>query len=291
MNNFGTADMVSPLRRVLMKRPGSAMETEEWKRWNYSGPLSGDLLQRDHAALVSIIERFGAEVLFLDDDSPELADAVFTHDVSLMTPQGAILCQMGKQLRRGEQTLHEAFYLEQQIPLLGSIQAPGTVEAGECVWLDANTLLVGLGFRTNPSGMAQLQQLLAPQRVTVHGFDLPVYGGSAACLHLMSIISMLDHDLVLACQSMLPVRLLNLFAERKIECVLACENEFRSSGTLSTNVLALGPRECVVVDGFPETYSRLEAAGCKLHPFSGAELCLKAEGGPSCLTRPLLRSE
>ncbi len=291
MSNFGTADMVSPLRRVLMKMPGSAMETEDWQQWNYSGPLNGDLLRRDHAALVSVIENFGAEVLFLKDDSPDLADAVFTHDVSLMTPHGAILCRMGKELRRGEQDLHAAFYREQQISVLGSIQSPGTVEAGDCVWLDAQTLLVGLGFRTNPSGLSQLEQLLAPQGVSVYGFDLPVYGGSAACLHLMSLISMLDHNLVLACESMLPVRLLKLFAERQIETVAACEDEFRSSGTLSTNVLALAPRHCVIVDGFAETRGRMEASGCTLYPFSGDELCLKAEGGPTCLTRPLLRQD
>ena len=290
MSNFGTSDMVSPLRRVLVKKPGPAMEAADPQLWNYNGPLTGDLLQSDHAALVAILEAYGAEVLFLDDDSPDLADAVFTHDVSLMTPEGAVLCQMGKKLRRGEQKLHKAFFKEQQISLLGSIEAPGTVEAGDCVWLDAQTLLVGLGFRTNRSGMAQLQEILAPQQVTIHAFDLPVYRGAAACLHLMSILSMLDHDLALVCQSMLPVRLFDFFASRQIECVQACEQEFKSSGTLSTNVLALAPRRCVVVDGFPETHARMRNAGCELHPFSGAELCLKAEGGPTCLTRPLLRS-
>ena len=290
MNNFGTSDMVSPLRRVLVKKPAAAMADADPNIWNYSGPLSGDLLDRDHQALVDILEKYGAEVLYLEQDPAELADAVFTHDVSLVTPQGAVLCRMGKTLRRGEQTLHQEFYQSQNIPVLGTIQAPGTLEAGDCVWLDAKTLLVGLGFRTNQSGMAQLQEMLRPQQVEVHGFDLPVYQGSAACLHLMSILSMLDHDLALVCQSMLPVRLMQFFLSREIQCVPACEEEFKRSGTLSTNVLALAPRECVVVDGFDETHSRLKEAGCTLHAFSGSELCMKAEGGPTCLTRPLLRT-
>ncbi len=290
MNNFGTADMVSPLRRVLVKNPTAAMATADPKIWHYSAPLSQDLLHRDHAALIAILENYGAEVLYLEQDSLELADAVFTHDVSLVTPHGAVICRMGKTLRRGEQEWHQNFYTQQQVPILGTIQAPGTVEAGDCVWLDAKTLLVGLGFRTNQSGMAQLQEILGPHEVDIHSFDLPVYHGESACLHLMSILSMLDHNLALICQSMLPVRLLNLFVARKIECVPACEEEFQSSGTLSTNVLALGPRQCVVVDGFPETHHRLREAGCSLYPFSGDELCLKAEGGPTCLTRPVLRN-
>ena len=289
MNNFGTSDMVSPLRRVLVKKPGAAMAAADPKVWHYSGPLSKDLLHRDHAALIAILENYGAEILYLEQDPLELADAVFTQDASLVTPYGAVICRMGKTLRRGEQELHQIFYIQQHVPVLGTIESPGTVEAGDCVWLDAKTLLVGLGFRTNESGMSQLQEILSPHQVDIHSFDLPVYHGDAACLHLMSILSMLDHNLALVCRSMLPVRLLNLFIARKIECVPACEEEFQSSGTLSTNVLALGPRQCVVVDGFSETHHRLREAGCTLYPFSGTELCLKAEGGPTCLTRPVLR--
>ena len=289
MNNFGTSDMVSPLRRVLVKKPAAAMATADPTKWHYSGSLSTDLLQRDHRALIDILQDFGAEVLYLEQDPTELADAVFTHDVSLATPYGAVLCRMGKTLRRGEQELHQAFYESQNIPLLGRIEAPGTVEAGDCVWLDAKTLLVGLGFRTNRHGAAQLQEILRPHQVEIHSFDLPVYQGSDACLHLMSILSMLDHDLALVLESMLPVRLMQFFRSRDIECVAACEEEFKSSGTLNTNVLALAPRNCVVVEGYSETHRRLRESGCTLHPFSGSELCLKAEGGPTCLTRPLYR--
>lgn len=289
MNDFGALDMVSPLRQVLVKKPGMAMATADPNIWHYSSALSKNLLERDHQALIEILENFGAEVLYLEQDPIELADTVFTHDVSLATPHGAVICRMGKTLRRGEQELHEDFYKQQKIPILGKIESPGTVEAGDCVWLDAKTLLVGLGFRTNESGLSQLQAILGPQQVEVHGFDLPVYQGSAACLHLMSILSMLDHNLALVCESMLPVRLMQFFITRGIECIPACEEEFKSSGTLSTNVLALAPRECVVVDGFTETHKRLTDAGCTLHPFSGGELCMKAEGGPTCLTRPLWR--
>jgi N-dimethylarginine dimethylaminohydrolase len=272
-----------------MKRPGEAMATANPQAWHYSGPLDKEQLRVDHDRLVAIIRDFGSEVVFLEQDPPELADAVFTHDVSLVTGAGAVLLRMGKPLRLGEQSLHAQFYAEQQIPIIGAIQEPGTVEAGDCVWLDPTTLIVGLGFRTNPAGLAQLESILAPQKVQVHSFDLPVYQGQDACLHLMSLISMLDHDLALTCRSMLPIRLQTFFAQRGIECIAACEDEFRASGTLSTNVLTLAPRHCVLVDGFPKTQSLLRDAGCRLEVFTGNELCLKAEGGPTCLTRPILR--
>ena len=289
MSNFGVADMVAPLRQVLMKKPGPAMANADAETWHYAGPLTLNALQADHHALVTIVEACGAEVFFLEDDPVDLADLVFTHDPSMVTATGAIVLRMGKSLRRGEQHLHAEFYAERGIPVIGAIEEPGTVEAGDCIWLDSKTLLVGLGFRTNEVGLAQLEKILAQDGVSVHAFDLPVYRGRAACLHLMSLVSMLDYDLALTCQSLLPVRLQKLFAQRGIECLAAPEDEFRASGTLSTNVLALAERHCVMVDGFPKTQDLLHSAGCQLALVAGGELCLKAEGGPTCLTRPLLR--
>ncbi len=289
MNNFGALDMVAPLRGVLMKRPGSAMANADAEKWHYTGPLNAKKLQADHAALVTIIEDFGAEVVFLEEDPLELADAVFTHDPSMVTDAGAIVLRMGKPLRRGEEELHAQFYLAQDIPLLGTIKEPGIVEAGDCIWLDRETLLVGLGFRTNEAGAVQLENILAPAGVSIHSFDLPIYQGRLACLHLMSLVSMLDHNLALTCQSLLPVRLQTFFDARGITCLAAPEDEFRQSGTLSTNILALAERRCVMVAGFPKTESVLVDAGCQVALFEGSELCRKAEGGPTCLTRPLLR--
>jgi dimethylargininase len=66
------------------------------------------------------------------------------------------------------------------------------------------------------------------------------------------------------------------------------ENEFL---TMGPNVLALAPGNCVMLEGNHETRQNLEQAGCKVTTYSGNEISLKAEGGPTCLTRPILRSE
>jgi arginine deiminase len=60
--------------------------------------------------------------------------------------------------------------------------------------------------------------------------------------------------------------------------------------TMGPNVLALAPRKCLALDGNPVTKRRLEEVGCEVLTYRGEELSLKAEGGPTCLTRPILRS-
>ncbi len=290
---WGAQNMVAPLRRVMLSRPGRAMAAADPAVWHYTGALDGEKLEANHAALRAVIEASGAEILTLAADDGagliELSDAVFTHDPSLVTAGGAVLLNMGKTLRRGEVAQHRDFYARHGIPILGAITAPGQVEAGDCVWIDDRRLAVGMGFRTNLAGVEQLRALLAPLEVTVEGFDLPVFHGKAACLHLMSLISMLDHDLALVHKPLFPARLLLWLEERGITCLDAPADEFRDSGTLSVNVLTLAPRHCVMVEGFPQTAALLAEAGCRVETFPGDELCLKAEGGPTCLTRPLLR--
>jgi N-dimethylarginine dimethylaminohydrolase len=258
-------------------------------RWHYSTPLSLSRLCDNHDAIVNIIRSAGTEALLLNGDDDGLADAVFTHDPSLVTDEGAVILRMGKGLRQSEPELHREFYERQCIPILGTIQAPGTVEAGDCLWLDAKTLCVGLGFRTNEAGVNQLRDLLLPLGVSVYAFDLPFAGGADGCLHLMSLISLLDYDLALVYQPLLPVRLYQFLVQRRVRCLPAPTAEYRASGSVSVNALALAPRRCVMIDGFAETADLVRQAGCDVATFAGDELCLKAEGGPTCLTRPILR--
>jgi N-dimethylarginine dimethylaminohydrolase len=289
MSDWGAQDMVAPLRRVLTSPPGSAMAAADAKKWHYASALDGQKLAQNHAALERILAAAGAEILRLGNGADGLADAVFTHDPSLITRAGAILLNMGKPLRHGEVAAHRAFYEAAGIPILGAIEAPGSLEGGDCVWLTPERLLVGLGFRSNAEGVDQLRRLLQPLGVRVEAFDLPVYQGREACLHLMSVISLLDHDLALVYLPLFPTRLLQLLEREAVTCLAAPEEEFTQSRGLSVNVLTLGPRHCVMIEGFPKTEALLRQAGCKLETFPGDELCLKAEGGPTCLTRPLLR--
>lgn len=289
MNNYGARDMVSPLQRMIVRAPAATMAEADSSEWHYGAGLTRDALDSQHREFVALLAKSGAEIISMDDTPDELCDAVFTRDPSLVSNAGAVLLRMGKVLRRGEVDAHERLYRKLGVPILGRIETPGTVEGGDCIWLNQHTLIVGRGFRTNQQGIEQLEALLEPTGVTVHVFDLPFFSGEDACLHLMSLISMLDHDLALVCKAMLPAALYQMLLEHGVQLLDAPIEEFEASNTLSLNVLAVKPRHGIMVAGHPRTKTAMEDAGCTIDTFNGDSLCIKCEGGPTCLTRPLLR--
>lgn len=286
--NFGCQTMHETLRVVLVRPPDGAFGQADPSRWHYTArPDLGAALD-EHAALVEILRRSGAEVVVHDRPLPDHADALFVHDPALVTDAGAIILSMGKPLRRGEEDAMAAALAELGVPILARLSEPALAEGGDLLWLDRSTLAAGLGYRTNAEGLRQLSAVLEPAGVTVVPVPLPHGGGPEACLHLMSLISVLDRDLAVVYLPLLPVPFVQLLGERGFRLVEVPEGEFPSMGP---NVLALGPRRCLALRGNPITRDRLEAAGCEVQTYRGDELSLKAEGGPTCLTRPLWRSE
>ncbi len=290
--DFGVASMTAPLRRVAMRRPGRATFEADPELWHYAGPLDADRLARQYDAFVGCVADSGAEIEWIpgaDDDG--LADSIFVFDSSFMTSAGAILLRPGKALRRPEVALHEELYRRLEVPVIGGIEPPGLAEGGDMLWIDEHTLAVGRSFRTNQSGIDQLFEILAPVGVNLHAFDVPVWHGSAACLHLLSLVSPLDRDLALVYPRLLPVALRALMRGRGIRCLEASDGEFAASNGLNLNVLATGPRRCVAVDGFPRTVELMRDAGCQVTCFDADALCIPCEGGPTCMTLPVWRRE
>ncbi|MCG8467776.1 MAG: arginine deiminase family protein [Gemmatimonadetes bacterium] len=290
-SEYGVTSMVDRLRRVAMRRPGRALLEADPATWHYAGPLDADRLLSQFDRFASLVEDAGAEIAWMaSSDEDGLADAVFTYDPSFMVRDGAVLLRPGKPLREPEVEIHRRFYETEGIPILGTIEPPGVAEGGDLFWLDERTLAVGRGFRTNRSGIDQLRDLLAPGGVELRTFDLPTWDGDAACLHLLSLLSPLDVDLVLAYRPLVPVALYQTLRERGVEILEAPEPEFVASRGLNLNVLALAPRDVIAVGGFPETIRLMREAGCDVATFDADALCVPCEGGPTCLTRPLLRS-
>jgi N-dimethylarginine dimethylaminohydrolase len=286
---YGSQSMAAPLRRVLMRSAASAMPRASASEWHYGPGFEAGKAARQHEELAKLVAASGAEIEWLTDADDGLADSVFTHDPSLMTDHGAIVLSMGKVLREPEPALHAAAYRRMGIPVLGSIEAPGQVEGGDCVWVDAKTLAVGRGVRTNEAGIRQLAGLLEPKGVSVLGFDLPLWQGEEACLHLQSVISPLADDLALVHAPLLPAAFYQLLRQRGIALVHGDADEFAASNGLSLNVLATAPRQVIAVAGFPKTAAAMRAAGCAVQTFEADALCIACEGGPTCLTRPILR--
>jgi len=286
---FGAQSMAAPLKRVLMRSAAGAMRRADRLQWHYGPGFEPARAAGQHRVFADLVAASGASVEWLPDTDDGLSDSVFTHDPSLMTSRGAVILAMGKALRRSEPALHEAAYERLGIPVLGRVEESGQVEGGDCVWVDEMTLAIARGVRTNQSGIEQVAKLLAPLGVTVLGYDLPLWMGEEACLHLMSVISPLADDLALVHSPLLPAAFYQLLKARGIRLVEGDPAEFRQSNGLSLNVLPTSPRDVIMVTGFPMTKAAMEAAGCRVQVFEADALCIACEGGPTCLTRPILR--
>lgn len=286
MAEYGSQSMIAPLRKVLVKRPGRAFAGADPARWHYTARPDLDAARREHDALVQILLEAGAEVFYHHESQPERADAIYVYDPAIVTDRGAIVLRMGKDLRRGEEGPMALRLAELGVPLLARLDGEAMAEGGDLLWVDEHTLAAGLGFRTNAEGVRQLSEALAGGGVTVLPVELPYYGGPEACLHLMSLISIVDEKLAVVYRPLLSVPFWQELAARGFRFVEVPPEEFE---TMGPNVLALAPGRCLMLEGNPVTKRRLEAAGCQVQTYLGTEISLKAEGGPTCLTRPILR--
>ncbi len=288
--SFGAQSMAAPLKRVLMRSAASAMRRADRREWHYGPGFDPARAGQQHKAFAELVAASGAALEWLPDADDGLSDSVFTHDPSLMTDHGAIILSMGKALRRTEPALHEAAYQRLGIPVLGRIEGAGQVEGGDCVWVDAEHAgdrprRAHQPVRHRADGAA----FSAPLGVEVLGYDLPLWMGEEACLHLMSVISPLADDLALVYSPLLPAAFYQLLKARGIRLVEGDAQEFAASNGLSLNVLPTSPRQVIAVAGFPKTAAAMEAAGCTVQTFEADALCIACEGGPTCLTRPILR--
>ncbi len=283
--------MCGRLRRVLLISPDTCGWSPHapWRDLGYFHPPEADAAAREHDALREALTGFGAEVLDpgLGADRYGLTpDAVYCHDASFPTPRGMVLMRMGKPARRGEPAFHRAIYEAAGIPVIGSIEPPGLAEGGDLVWLDPFTVLAGEGYRTNAAGIAQLQALVAEDGVEVIPAPLPHGDGPAACLHLMSLLSVLYRTTLIADPRYLAVATLRLLRDRGFAWISIAEEE---RATMAANVLALGDRTLLALAANRRTNDRLRAAGFRVLTYAGDEISANGSGGPTCLTRPVAR--
>ena len=283
--------MVGPLERVLLCSPATAGWNQPepadcWKELGFRRRPDFFAAQAQHEKLCRELEAAGAELLDLGS-APDLSlDAVYTHDASFPTDFGMIIMRPGKPNRVSEGSHHASFCAIHEIAVLGTITSPGTTEAGDILWLDAQTLLIGHGYRTNCAGIQQMRELLAPHEIDVISAPLPHGAGPSECLHLMSLISLLDEHTALVDLPWLAVETVELLNDRGFRFI---EIDPAERDSLACNVLALGNNRLLAIAENRNTNARLLQAGFDLRTFPGAELCLNGSGGPTCLTRPLLR--
>jgi N-dimethylarginine dimethylaminohydrolase len=280
---YGCQSMTGELRRVLVRSP-RAEDLHGWRMCGWRSEPDPRGIAAEHEAFCSLLEGAGAEVVRAESAADGNPDAIYTYDPALVADEGALLLHPGKECRRPEVAALAEDFERCGVPVAGRLREPEWAEGGDCCWLDERTLLAGCGYRTNEAGIARLRELLPG--VEVVAYDLPHWHGRGEVMHLMSLISPLAPDLAVVYAPLLPTRLAQLLEEREVELVEVPDEEFASMGS---NVLALAPRVALAVEGNPRTRERMERAGVEVLTYRGDELS-KGDGGPTCLTRPLLRA-
>ena len=283
---------VGALERVLVKHPRDAFVDDariaaQWRALNYTSPPDLGRALDEYDRFLDILRTAGAVVELLPRDEQTTLDSIYARDASIVCPRGVILCSMGKAARAGEPAAQaRALQTMTGAPAVaGAIEPPGRLEGGDVVWLDGRTIVVGRGYRTNADGIRQLRAILGAD-VTLVEVPLPHWRGPADVMHLMSLISPVDRDLAVVYSPLLPVPFRELLLDRGFQLLDVPDDEFESMGT---NVLALGRRRCLLLSGNPRTRAALEAAGAEVIAYDGGEISVKGAGGPTCLTRPLVR--
>ena len=272
------------LQRVYVRQP-ETFALSAWRAYGWHRKPDPEAIAREHAAFRETLTAAGAEVVCGETPAEGDPDAVYAYDPILITPAGAMPLRPGKEGRRAEPHAALADLERAGVPVLKGIRPPGTAEGGDMFFLGERTLAVGRGYRTNDAGIEQLRTLLPDVEILV--FDLPHRHGPAECLHLLSLISPLDTDLAVGYAPLMPVRLMEELAARAIELVEVPDEEF---DTMGPNVLALGDRRALALEGNPETKRRMEAAGVEVRTYRGEEISQNGDGGPTCLTLPLVRA-
>jgi N-dimethylarginine dimethylaminohydrolase len=289
--NYTSHSDVGKIKSLFIKNAQQAFVSDShidqyWSALNYLGKPDLNLALREYDTFQSILKAYGTDIYFLPEDHSVNMDSIYCRDASIATNNGMIICNMGKAGRMNEPRAERNAFTANNIPVLGTIMAPGTLEGGDVAWLDEYTLAVGHTYRTNEEGIRQLAILLKPLGVEVVTVPLPHYKGPGDVFHLMSILSPVDINLAVVYSPLMPIVFRKLLQQRGYELIEVPADEFDSMGC---NVLAVAPRECLMVDGNPVTKVALEKAGCKVTVYKGNEISVKGGGGPTCLTRPILR--
>jgi arginine deiminase len=289
---YGCQSMVNKVESILIKHPKDAFISQEhlnqkWKDYKYIGCPDFEAAVKEFSEFEKIIKKWVPDIHYLLSEKSVGIDSIYTHDSVKVTKQGAIYFPMGKALRKTETSAMQRYLEDIGIKTLGHIEGKGKMEGGDIVWLDDQTVAVGLGYRTNEEGIRQFRALTENFIKEVIIVPLPYADGPDACLHLMSLISLINQNLAVVYLKYMPVFFKKLLENRGITLINVSEKEYNHLGS---NILALAPGKCVMLQGNPKVQNLLEKSGVEIYLYPGLDLSIKGTGGPTCLTQPLFRT-
>jgi N-dimethylarginine dimethylaminohydrolase len=288
---LGSESEVAPIRTLLLKHPRDTWISQsvidaQWRELGYLDRPDFARAVAEYDRFASLLAADGVDIHYLPANETTGLDSIYVHDPVIITHRGAVLCNMGKEARRGEPEAVGAFLSALGIPILGAVTGEGRLEGGDVVWFDEKTLAVGVGYRTNLEGVRQLKELTAEFVDECVVVPLPHWDGPDDVLHLMSMISPVDYDTAVVFSRLMPVLFRQWLLDRPMRLVEVPDDEYAG---MACNVLATSPRHCLMLEGNPQTKQKLEEIGVRVTVYDGSEISAKGAGGPTCLTRPLWR--
>jgi N-dimethylarginine dimethylaminohydrolase len=297
--NWGVSNDLGPIKKILMHRPGQEiLQLHDNAHQIEAGSLLGgeiegrkpedmedyskpdlQLLQTQHDQLVNVLRDEGIEVIYLESETNNWPERIFTRDHGMVIPGGVILARLALYVRYGE-----TYYTSQTlgkigIPILGTIQGNGFVEGGSFTMLDESTALIGRSERVNQNGIEQLRNILSVQNIHLVVIDLP-----STIIHLDEAFLLLDHDKALINKALLPYWFIDELHKRDIRLIHVDPED----PPLTINCLPISPGRVVFPSTGVRTLESLEKNGLKVIPVDVSEF-YKLGGGIHCLTLPLVR--
>ena len=253
--------------------------------WRTPDPAA---LERQHAAFVELLDGLGVEVEVADALDGQV-DAVYMHDPLIMSGARRHPAQHGQagpharaRPRRGGARGGSTS------PCSARSKATPTPTAATASGSTTRRRAIGLGYRTNRKGAARAAGAAGarghPRRDLRHAARP---GRRRTCCTCSRSCSAATESLFVVFEPLAPVRLLQDIQERGIEYIAIDHDSYLAMGC---NILAVRAGVVVMVDGVPAVRRALEAAGVEVHAYDGRDLSLKGDGGPTCLTAPLLRA-
>lgn len=273
------------LKKVLLHCPGIELTgISDPNKVQMIKIPSIEIITKQHDTLADAFRNAGVTVSYVEPTVKPPPNLMFVADLLFTTLEGVILSRPASSIRAGEERLVAERLASLGIPILRSIRGKGTFEGADAAWLNPDTVMIGVGFRTNTEGATQVSSLL--KEMGIESIQIDLQPGS---MHLMGDLRFADQDLAICRPGSVSDTTLNVLREHGFSTHFAPDETEIATG-LSMNFVTLGPKKILTADGNPKTQLFYEELGLECHLVDISEVT-KAAGGIGCLTGILEREQ
>ncbi|OGS38705.1 MAG: hypothetical protein A2506_02800 [Elusimicrobia bacterium RIFOXYD12_FULL_66_9] len=277
------------LEAIVLHRPGAEIGMiREPNKIQHLARIETAALAVEFRRIAAAFRKLGVKVYEIEHAFegrpwPRKHNLMFVRDLFLNTPEGAIVSRMASVVRAGEEKHAARTLADLGIPILRTISGRGLFEGADALWLDARTVLCGVGNRTNAEGFRQLRETLGAQGVETFAVELP-----RGIQHLLGILQVVDsHLALLRCE--LASKKIAAFLKRKAIRVVPVRETDETRQRQGMNIVTAAPRTILMPQGCPELKRQYLKAGIRVAAELDIRQLLRGAGGLACAVGILSR--